>query len=162
MVPTRISVEPTDAGFAAYGELLAIGDVEVFLDGVKCKGVVTADEAEGFNGGASSGFNYARRREDHLPKELLWDDVTRALRNMGFWDEECPRIHAIVARQQASSSGPFEGLARQNDKSQSRYFMISGSGGKPPTKYIFIDGACLKEWETVCNSKAAPKLKLVA
>jgi hypothetical protein len=29
MVPTRISVEPTDAGFAAYGELLAIADVEV-------------------------------------------------------------------------------------------------------------------------------------
>jgi hypothetical protein len=47
-IPTRISVEPSDAGFEAYGDLLRKGDVYVRIDGTLQRGVITADSAEGF------------------------------------------------------------------------------------------------------------------
>src|SRR5262249_40269815 len=46
--------------------------------------------------GAVSGFAYARRIEDRLPTELLWEAITRALRNMRFWDDEYPRLHEVI------------------------------------------------------------------
>jgi hypothetical protein len=59
--------------------------------------------------GAASGFDYARRREKHLPGELelLWADVRRSLSSMGFGEEEYPRLHEIVERNCSHSAGPF-------------------------------------------------------
>ena len=60
--------------------------------------------------GASSGFNYARRLHDHLPGELElpWDDVARALQNMGFRDDGHPRLFEIVTHDKTRSLGPFQ------------------------------------------------------
>ncbi|MCP3477621.1 hypothetical protein NLM33_46560 [Bradyrhizobium sp. CCGUVB1N3] len=58
--------------------------------------------------GGSSGFNYARRRQDSWPDELTWDEVIRALRNMGFFDDEHPRLHEDVERRATQSRGPFD------------------------------------------------------
>jgi hypothetical protein len=70
------------------------------------EGIVTAAS---IFAGASSGFNYARRRDQHLPGELelLWNDVGRALQNMGFGKDEYPRIYEIVTRSQTGCRGPF-------------------------------------------------------
>ena len=58
--------------------------------------------------GGSSGFNYARRRQDSWPNESTWDEVIRALRNIGFFDDEHPRLHEDVERRATQSRGPFE------------------------------------------------------
>jgi len=60
--------------------------------------------------GAASTFEYARRRQDQLPTELLWDAVVAALRNMSLWDDEHPRLYQIVERRRTTSTGPFETL----------------------------------------------------
>lgn len=65
--------------------------------------------------GAASAFNYARRRRAEMPDALLWDDVTRALRNMGFWDDEHPRVHEYVTRRSERSRGPFEIFTHRPD-----------------------------------------------
>jgi hypothetical protein len=61
--------------------------------------------------GAASFFNYARRRQPEPPQTLSWDAVGAALRNMQFWEDEHPRVYAILARHENTSTGPFERLA---------------------------------------------------
>jgi hypothetical protein len=61
--------------------------------------------------GAASAFDYARRRQAHLPTTLLWDAVFGALRNMRFWDHEYPRLYQIIERHQSISPGPFDRLS---------------------------------------------------
>jgi hypothetical protein len=62
--------------------------------------------------GAASAFNYVRRRSDELPSELLWDSVGGALQNIGFWEDQYPRLFENINRRQ--SRGPFEIFSRQN------------------------------------------------
>ena len=69
-------------------------------------------DAATISAGAASAFNYVRRRSDELPSELLWDAVGGALRNLGFWDDQHPRLFENIDRRQ--SRGPFEIFSRQN------------------------------------------------
>lgn len=65
-------------------------------------------DAATISAGAASAFAYARRRQNEMPPELLWDDVIRALRTIGFWEDEHPRLHDAITRRSASSRGPFD------------------------------------------------------
>lgn len=67
-------------------------------------------DAAAIYAGASSGFNYARRWDNHLPGELelSWNDVSRALQNMGFWGTAHPRLFDALKRTAALSRGPFQ------------------------------------------------------
>jgi hypothetical protein len=67
-------------------------------------------DAASIYGGAAAIYDYARGRATELPRNLLWEAVTRALRNMRFWDDEYPRLHVIVAGRANHSTGPFDGL----------------------------------------------------
>jgi hypothetical protein len=67
-------------------------------------------DAASIYAGVGAFYDYARRRQSHLPHILSWDAVTAALRNMRFWDDEHPRIHAIVTRRERRDAGPFERL----------------------------------------------------
>ncbi len=64
--------------------------------------------------GAAAFFEYARRRAAAPPVVVTWDDVTRALRNMRFWDAEHPRVYQIVTDRAARTTGPFERLNAGN------------------------------------------------
>lgn len=68
-------------------------------------------EAASIYAGAASAFEYARRREAMLPTTISWDDVKRALRNMGFFEDEFPRLHEALDRHRRISTGPFDSLS---------------------------------------------------
>lgn len=55
--------------------------------------------------GAASVFEYARRRQDHIPQDISWDAVRRALRNMLFWEDEHPRLEGLVVDREGTSRG---------------------------------------------------------
>lgn len=57
--------------------------------------------------GAAAAFDYACRRRAQLPHTLSWDAVRGALKNMRFWDEDHPRLYAILEQCEAISTGPF-------------------------------------------------------
>jgi len=63
--------------------------------------------------GAASAFNYVRRRTNELPSELLWDAVGAALQNLGFWQDQNPRLFENIERRERHSRGPFEIFSRQ-------------------------------------------------
>jgi hypothetical protein len=67
-------------------------------------------DAASIYAGAASAYDYARRREAQLPHSVRWDAVGRALNNMGFWEDDYPRLHAILAAREKKSAGPFESL----------------------------------------------------
>jgi hypothetical protein len=73
------------------------------------KGLIV--DAATIDAGAASAFEYARRSRAAMPAELSWDVVIGALRNMGLWDHEHPRVHQIVERRQTRSTGPFDTLS---------------------------------------------------
>jgi hypothetical protein len=62
--------------------------------------------------GAASVFDYARQRQGHLTPDISWDAVRRALRNMQFWEDEYPRLEALIARRERTYVGPFDELRR--------------------------------------------------
>jgi hypothetical protein len=80
------------------------------------KVVVRADlegriiDAASIYAGAASIYEYARGLQPAMPATLTWDNVGAALRNMGFWPDENPRLDAIVTDRETRSSGPFERL----------------------------------------------------
>jgi hypothetical protein len=47
--------------------------------------------------GAAAVYDYARRRQDRLPHTVLWEAVGHALTNMRFWEDEHPRLRAILS-----------------------------------------------------------------
>jgi len=59
---------------------------------------------------ASSVYNYARRRQEHFPHTISWEAVRGAFRNMRFWDDEHPRLYAIMAGRENHTTGPFDAL----------------------------------------------------
>jgi hypothetical protein len=67
-------------------------------------------DAASIYAGAAAVFEYARRQREQLPHTLTWDAVTRALRNMHFFDDEYPGLHEMLALREAQSAGPFERL----------------------------------------------------
>ncbi len=67
-------------------------------------------DAASIYAGAASAFDYARRRQPHLPTTLPWDSVRGALRNMRFWDEHFTALYEALDRLEMTSSGPFEKL----------------------------------------------------
>jgi hypothetical protein len=67
-------------------------------------------DAASIYAGASAGFEYARRRQEQLPPTISWDAVRRALRNMRFYDDEYPELHAILKEREKHTKGPFERL----------------------------------------------------
>ena len=83
--------------------------------------IITRSNIEGYiidaatiSAGAASAFDYVRRRSDELSGELLWDAVGGALRNLGFWDDQHPRLFEIIAGRERRSRGPFEMFSRQD------------------------------------------------
>jgi hypothetical protein len=60
---------------------------------------------------AAALFEYGRRRGRQPPTNVTWDDVRRAFRNMRMWDEDHPRLYAILEGRETSTSGPFDRLA---------------------------------------------------
>jgi hypothetical protein len=82
-------------------------------------------DAAAIYAGAASFFNYARRREAEPPRTLSWDAVGAALRNMQFWDDEHPRLYAILRRHENASTGPFAGLYSPTT------FILNGKWGHP-------------------------------
>jgi hypothetical protein len=67
-------------------------------------------DAASIYAGASSFFNYARRRDSNFPVTVSWDEVSAALRQMRHWPDENPELHEVIGRRETSSSGPFETL----------------------------------------------------
>jgi hypothetical protein len=58
--------------------------------------------------GASAVFDYARRRRDYLPPDVTWDAVRHALGNMWLWEDQHPRLYALVARREKVLGSPFD------------------------------------------------------
>jgi hypothetical protein len=65
-------------------------------------------DAASIYAGVVAVFDYARRREEQLPRSLTWDAVTRALNNMRLFQDEHPRLHEAVTGRENVSAGPFD------------------------------------------------------
>lgn len=65
-------------------------------------------DAASIYAGAAAAYNYARRWRDQLPPAILWEAVRGALRNMRFYDEEYPELHALLNEREKHTKGPFD------------------------------------------------------
>jgi len=74
-------------------------------------------DAASIYAGASSFFNYARRRDSNFPVTVSWDQVSAALRNMRLWPDENPELHAVIDRREGrepDSNLPLEAIFSSN------------------------------------------------
>jgi hypothetical protein len=61
--------------------------------------------------GVAAYYDYARKRTEHPPTNVSWDEVHSALRNMHFWGPENSHLYEMLDRLQNESGGPFKRLS---------------------------------------------------
>ncbi len=125
----------TLADFIEYSDVVDVGVIEATVAWVqihdsRLRGLIKANrdpagehlvlrteiegviiDAASIYAGAAAVYDYARRRQAELPHTLSWDAVRGALRNMRFWDDQHPRLFAILIGRENLSAGPFERLS---------------------------------------------------
>jgi hypothetical protein len=55
---------------------------------------------------AGSAFDYGREKSHTLPKEISWDHVRTALRNMKIWDDDMEGLYATITRRETDGLTP--------------------------------------------------------
>jgi hypothetical protein len=56
--------------------------------------------------GAAAAFDYGRGKTDNLPKDADWAGVRSALKNLGLWDFEVPKLHELISKYEEAGAGP--------------------------------------------------------
>ena len=67
-------------------------------------------DAASIYAGTAAVYDFARRLQDQLPPTISWEAVRGALRNMRFYDDEYPELHALLNEREKHTKGPFDKL----------------------------------------------------
>lgn len=55
---------------------------------------------------AAAAFDFGRHKTDVLPRNVTWDQVRSALRNMKLWDQDIPEAYETITRRETDGLEP--------------------------------------------------------